>query len=148
MPTIARTEKLIQTVLMRLEQSTNSDDLALLEIVGRAKINDHWGYDENVQTGSYDSTSQFYTLLLHEAAHGVLGVGSSWEDEERCHKYSQTTCKRLGFPFSARLVRSCRMFGQLSADNDDQDLFSHKVGELIPRNHRKILRIEIHPPND
>ena len=81
-----------------------------VEVIQEAKRSDHWGKDDMVSIGPYDSEASYYTLLGHESCHRLLDliggnkrvINRPWE-EPFCYRFSESVCRALELPYDANI---------------------------------------------
>ncbi|MCX6726756.1 MAG: hypothetical protein NTY75_02970 [Candidatus Shapirobacteria bacterium] len=137
---MVKIEEFHQDVLGKLKKSDTPDDIALIDIVARAKVGDHWGDCEvgGITIGGADNLGDFSTLLFHEVGHHLLELGTTPEEEEKCYVFSRTVCQRLSLLYNTEIEEACRQFVKLVSGGQDPDDFVGKLSTFSP-NFRMLL---------
>ena len=135
-------EQLRQNVIGRLTETGTRENLELAKIVSLATVSDHWGNSDQIQMGPIQSDNEFYTLLLHEAGHQQLKVGTTLVEEDLCHNFSRNKCRELGLPHSRGIESSARNFANIVLSTGGKEALISEVEKKIPKNHRLILSLD------
>lgn len=122
-----------RNIIKKLEKSGDSEDLALVEIIQRAQLSDHWGHKETVKIGEAKNMREFATLIFHESGHCYHGFGTDKDEEQACYEFAKRVCQRLNLPFSEVIMRYGVTSAALIQLNHDESAFTLEIDAFPPR---------------